>query len=55
MTDAQRDQHIAHYRSLMERSWAEGRRAEARFYCRVWTGLLRGRSPPKDDQRKGAA
>lgn len=44
MTDKERERQIAHYAELMRRAWASGNRAEAKFNCRVMTGLIRGRS-----------
>lgn len=45
MTDKERERQIAHYAELMRQAWASGNRAEAKFNCRVMTGLIRGRSP----------
>jgi len=52
MNEHDREKHIAHFKRLMEESFNAGNRGEAKFYCRVWTGLLRGRKPKKE---QGAA
>jgi len=44
MNDADREREIERYSALMRDAWAAGNRAEARFHCRVMTGLIRGRS-----------
>lgn len=45
VTDIERERQIAHYAALMRQAWNAGNHAEARFNCRVMTGLIRGRSP----------
>jgi hypothetical protein len=44
MTDKERERQIAHYAEMMRQAWESGNRAEAKFFCRVMTGLIRGRS-----------
>jgi hypothetical protein len=45
MTDAQREDAIAEYARLMAEAWASKQVAIARFYCRLYTKMILGRSP----------
>lgn len=58
MTHAEREAKIAEQRQLMLEQWSIGNRAQARFHCRVMTGLIRGRAPEVVElleKRKGVA
>lgn len=44
MNDIEREHQIAHFNGLMQDAFSAGKRADARFYCRVMTGLVRGRT-----------
>lgn len=51
MKDAEREQHIERFKALLEDAWKAGNKAEARFYCRVFTGLIRGRKQKENKMR----
>ena len=58
MTNVEREKYIAHYSALMRQAWDDGKRAEARLYCRIHAGLIRGRSPEvvrKMEKERGVA